>query len=375
MSAVGLVWPTQFTWAKRSTVQTTPELEQALRDDAAIAIGISGGKDSCACAIAVSNYLDEFGHRGPRVLIHADLGRIEWTQSLPVCERLAARLGLELIVVRRPAGDLLARWNQRWKNNVRRYADLECVKLILPWSTAGMRFCTSELKTAQICSELVRRFPARTIVSVIGIRAQESGRRAQRPAVASQPKLANRRHRTTGMDWHPILDWSRSDVLGYLAEKAFELHEAYTLFGSSRVSCAFCILASHSDLRAATTCAANHDVYRALVELEIESTFSFQGQKWLCDVAPHLLDDRTRCLAANVRERAARREAAERRIPKHLLYEKGWPTCMPSPAEAGLLADVRSEVAAAVAVPINYRNSGEILQRYASLIQKHPGQA
>lgn len=100
MTAVGLVWPTQFTWATRSTVQSTPELEQALRDDAAIAIGVSGGKDSCACAIAVSNYLDEFGHRGPRVLIHADLGRIEWTQSLPVCERLAARLGLELIVVR-----------------------------------------------------------------------------------------------------------------------------------------------------------------------------------------------------------------------------------------------------------------------------------
>ena len=48
---------------------------------------------------------------------------------------------------------------------------------------------------------------------------------------------------------------------------------------------------------------------------------------------------------------------------------------MPSQAEAGLLADVRSEVAAAVAVPINYRNSDEILQRYASLIQKHPGEA
>ncbi len=65
MTAVGLVWPTQFTWAKRSTVQTTPELEQALRDDAAIAIGVSGGKDSCACAIAVSNYLDEFAPSRP----------------------------------------------------------------------------------------------------------------------------------------------------------------------------------------------------------------------------------------------------------------------------------------------------------------------
>src|SRR6202034_3179816 len=102
---------------------------------------------------------------------------------------------------RRAAGDLLERWIQRWKNNVRRYAELECVKLILPWSTAEMRFCTSELKSTTICSELVKRFPGRTIISVIGIRPEESGRRAQRPIAAQQPKLVNRGHRTTGMDW------------------------------------------------------------------------------------------------------------------------------------------------------------------------------
>src|SRR5581483_2926625 len=98
-------------------------------------------------------------HRGPRVLIHSDLGRVEWGDSLPQCERLAAHLGLELIVVRRQAGGLMERWQTRWANNVARCAALECVKLILPWSTASMRFCTSELKTAIICRELVQRFP------------------------------------------------------------------------------------------------------------------------------------------------------------------------------------------------------------------------
>jgi hypothetical protein len=36
-------------------------------------------------------YLDQIGHAGARVLINSDLGRVEWRQSLAVCERLAQR--------------------------------------------------------------------------------------------------------------------------------------------------------------------------------------------------------------------------------------------------------------------------------------------
>jgi hypothetical protein len=98
-------------------------------------------------ATRLAEYLDEIRHQGPRVLIHSDLESVEWKDSLPVCERLAKRLGWELIVVRRKAGDMMDRWESRWKNNLARYACLECVKIIiLPWSTPGMRFCTGELK-------------------------------------------------------------------------------------------------------------------------------------------------------------------------------------------------------------------------------------
>lgn len=368
MQQISLEWPLELPWGNRYSLQTEPALEEALRSGAAVAIGVSGGKDSCACAIAVNEYLDRITHRGPRILIHADLGRVEWRQSLDVCHRLAARLGLELVVVKRTAGDLLARWQQRWRDNVKRYADLECVKLILPWSTSGMRFCTSELKTAPICRELVKRFPGRAIVSVLGIRAQESGRRAKRPIVAEQPKLASRRNGTTGIDWHPLLSWTRTEVLVYLAEKAFDLHEAYTVFGSSRVSCAFCVLASQADLKSASSCVTNHEVYRALVGLEIDSTFSFQEHSWLSDVAPDLLDSDTRMNAIGVKDRAARREIAERMIPKHLLYEAGWPQCMPTVEEAELLAEVRQEVAAAVGIRIGFTKRAEIVRRYADLI-------
>lgn len=113
-------------------VALTDEISQLLGKGCVVAVGVSGGKDSQACAIAVDRHLNAIGHTGPRVLIHADLGRVEWRDSLPTCERLAAHLGWELMVVRRPAGDMLARWQGRWANNLKRYQDLSCVRLILP---------------------------------------------------------------------------------------------------------------------------------------------------------------------------------------------------------------------------------------------------
>lgn len=129
----------------RAPVATTPEVDALLSANAVVAVGVSGGKDSVAVALAVARHLDRIGHTGPRLLIHSDLGRVEWKDSLPACERLAAHMGWELVTVRRAAGDMLARWQGRWAANVRRYAELECVKLILPWSTPSMRFCTSKL--------------------------------------------------------------------------------------------------------------------------------------------------------------------------------------------------------------------------------------
>ena len=153
-----------------------------------VAIGISGGKDSDVAAIATDRLLDQLGHSGPRVLIHSDLGRIEWKASLPHCQRLASFLGRELVVVKRDAGGMVERWETRWENNLRRYMNLECIQLILPWSTAAMRFCTSELKSAIIARELVKRYPGEEIISVIGLRREESTNRAKAPATKSQSR-------------------------------------------------------------------------------------------------------------------------------------------------------------------------------------------
>jgi 3'-phosphoadenosine 5'-phosphosulfate sulfotransferase (PAPS reductase)/FAD synthetase len=353
--------------SRPSSVAVTPQVSALLFSGCAVAIGVSGGKDSQACAIRTSRYLDEVGHTGPRVLVHADLGSVEWRDSLPACERLADHLDLELVVVRRRAGDMMARWQKRWANNVARYRDLSCVRLILPWSTPSMRFCTSEMKVAPITSALKRRYPQLAIVNVSGVRRQESVARSRMPVSATEPKL--RRKTYDGITWNPILEWSVDEVFAEIRQSGLGLHEAYTRYGSSRVSCAFCIMSSAHDLTASANCVENRDVYRAMVELEAESSFAFQGTRWLADVAPHLLSveqlDRVR-QAKSVSE--LRREI-EKEIPNHLLYTKGWPTSMPTTAEADLVSSVRRRVSDLLHLDAGFLTGDSVHARYAALME------
>jgi hypothetical protein len=235
-----------------------------------------------------------------------------------------------------------------------------------------MRFCTSELKTAIICRDLARRFPGQAILSVTGLRREESAQRARLAITAPQPKLTSVTYATSGLDWRPLLDWTRVDVPACHQVYDFPLHDAYTVYGSSRVSCAFCILASRPDLLAASRCPDNHALYRAMAQLEIASTFNFQGRTWLGDVAPDLLDGAQRAALATTKERAAIRVAAETRIPRHLRYTAGWPTAMPTLAEARRLAAVRRMVAEAVGITIGYTEADAIQDRYVALLAARP---
>jgi 3'-phosphoadenosine 5'-phosphosulfate sulfotransferase (PAPS reductase)/FAD synthetase len=249
------------------------------------------------------------------------------------------------------------------------------VKLILPWSTASMRFCTSELKTSIICRALVQRFPGQTILSATGIRRQESPHRSKAPVAKQQPKLASASRHTQGLDWHPILDWTAQQVFAYLEEKDIPLHEAYTQYGSSRVSCCFCILSSQNDLAAAAKAVDNQAVYRELVSLETASTFPFQQTRWLGDIAPHWLTRELREAVIVAKAGARRREAAEAEIPHHLLYTEGWPRTVPTAAEASLLCDVRREVASAVGIEVGYTAPLEVIRRYEELLSSGVGTA
>lgn len=352
---------------ERFSIEVPSEVANVLAADAPVFVGVSGGRDSQALAYRVCAHLDDIGHQGRCFLVHADLGRVEWRDSLPVCERLAQRLGVELIVVRRNAGDMMDRWLSRWTANVARYANLECVKLILPWSTAAQRFCTAELKSQVIAREMRRRFPEGDVVSAVGIRREESAKRARMPAWKQDERTTRRRG--AGHTWNPLLGWRRGDVNDYVRIRGDELHEAYRLYGSTRVSCAFCVLGSEHDLRASSNCTDNQAIYREMVALEATSTFSFQSHRWLGDVAPDLLDAGLRARLQEAKERAQLRMSAEVRLPEHLPFVKGWPTVLPTPGEAALIARVRRDVAQAVGLQVHHTDRDAVLVRYRELMR------
>lgn len=196
----------------------------------------------------------------------------------------------------------------------------------------------------------------------------ESPARSRTPAAKRDERLT--RSRGIGLTWNPLIHWPRSDVLDYIRSRGDILHAAYRIYGSSRVSCAFCVLASQADLLAATRCDDNAAIYREIVELEICSTFFFQNKRWLGDVAPGLLDAPILAALAEAKERAAQRQAAESEIPAHLLYEAGWPMCMPTAVEARHLASVRQRVAAAVGLRVDGLDGATVGARHAALIQQ-----
>ncbi|HEX7855000.1 MAG TPA: phosphoadenosine phosphosulfate reductase family protein [Sphingobium sp.] len=270
----------------------TDELTSAIQDGAWIVFNLSGGKDSGAAIFAVNLYLDLLGHpRERRMAIHADLGRAEWASTTHTIQRIVAAGGTPLTVVRRAAGDLVDRWIQRFESGKRRYEALETYHLIGPWSSASLRFCQSEMKAAVIGPAVARMLPGEHIISVLGLRRDESHNRAAIPIVRPDYRhaKAGNRQGTTMSLWNPLVDWTAADVFRAHDLLGIPLHEAYTDWGSSRLSCRYCIFASLQDLQASSAAPANGDVYRELVGIEARSTFPFQPTRWLADVAPYLL--------------------------------------------------------------------------------------
>lgn len=223
-----------------------------------------------------------------------------------------------------------------------------------------------ELKAAVISSALKKRYPGQNIVNVAGIRREESDNRAKAPVAKEDPRL--KRKGLEGYTWNAVIEFNLDQVLGTIASSGLNLHEGYSKYGMSRISCVYCIMSSEADLMASAGCVDNHEVYVELVELEIESTFGFQGNRWLADVAPHLLTLDQRLAVVDAKERALLRQRAEAKIPKHLLYTKGWPTAPISSQDANLLAGVRREVADLLNLKVSYLTGDEVVHRYGELL-------
>ena len=348
-----------------------PAIEAAIRASAWIVFNLSGGKDSSAALFATMPVLDALGHPPERrIAIHADLGKAEWDSTPATVARTAAMAAIPLTVRSRQSGDLFDRWNQRFEAGKARYEELSTYNLIGPWSSASLRFCTSEQKAQVIGPYLARQLAGETIIQIIGIRRDESTARSTAPEWKRDTRFAadGNRAGTRMMIWHPVINWSAADVFDFHEAHRIPLHEAYTRYGSSRLSCRYCVLQSLADQQAASSAPSNHQAFVHLVALEARSTFSFQPGRWLADSAPHLL---TGTLAADIeraKHAACERRQLESTMPPDLRFQRGWPPRLPTPDEAACIAAARAPILQRHGLQNRFPTGLAVRARFADLI-------
>lgn len=196
-----------------------------------ILVNSSGGKDSQAMLDHVVALASEAGVKERLVVVHADLGRVEWDGTAALAQRQAEHYGVRFEKVGRPQGDLLQHVKERGM-----------------WPSPAQRYCTSDHKRGQVAKVVTkltkesrgggRRFTR--VLNCMGLRAQESPARAKKAAFQTDARLSNQSRQVD--NWLPIHDWSERSVWANIKASGVEHHYAYDL-GMPRLSCIFCIFA------------------------------------------------------------------------------------------------------------------------------------
>lgn len=229
-----------------------------------VLINSSAGKDSQAMLTYLVSLADNQDvSRDKLIVVHADLGRVEWDGTRELAEEHAAAYGLRFEVVRRERGDLLEQIEARG---------------MFPSSTA--RYCTSDQKTAQVAKLMTRLADEHRaagggrvhILNCLGIRAQESPARAKKVAYGIDRPASNGRRMVTR--WLPIFDWDIERVWDTIHTSGLRWHSAYDA-GMPRLSCVFCVLAGHRELVLAAT--LNPKLARTYADVEAKIGHTFKA--------------------------------------------------------------------------------------------------
>jgi len=266
-----------------------------------IVISSSAGKDSQAMLHYVTWLCQQRGIEDRIVVVHADLGRVEWPGTKELARRQAEHYGHRFELVSRIGGlsrglsragaplyergerhgNLLAQVRRRHRQLVRNG------KHGPAWPSMSNRWCTSDFKRGPIgklFTRLANDWRAVTgearpcrILDCIGLRAEESPARRK----ASPLKLRTSSKRQFVQTWLPVKWWSEEQIWQTIEASGVEHHWAYDL-GMPRLSCVFCVFAS----RSALMIAGEHspELLDAYVEVERETGFTFRQDLALADI-------------------------------------------------------------------------------------------
>lgn len=273
-----------------------------------VLVNSSAGKDSQAMLSYLVGVADAQGvDRARLVVVHADLGRVEWDGTRELAEQQAAAYRLRFEVVAR-AEDLLDQIVTR-HHTLRAKGDTTTPA----WPSSAARYCTSDQKTSQVV-ELITRLVDEwrkaggkgrmRILNCLGIRAAESVARAKKvpfgpdPSSWSTPPRAARAatakreavdarpgvpHGLRLVDrWLPIFDWSDEQVWAEIDRSGLPVHPAYAA-GMPRLSCVFCVLAGRKELTLAAR--LNPGLARAYVAVERQVGHDFKKGLSIAQIA------------------------------------------------------------------------------------------
>ncbi len=221
------------------------EIKDVVARGGLFVVNHSAGKDSQAMLQKVLEVVPP----DQVVVIHANLGRVEWNGVVDHIVRNSH--GLPLIVCSNERKDFL-----------------EMVERRGMFPSPQQRQCTSDLKRGPIEREIRRHLKANPrfgglVVNCMGMRKQESANRAKLTDLKRNEgnSIAGREW----YDWLPIHDMLIDEVWATIRDAGQEPHPAYAA-GMSRLSCRFCIMASDEDL--ATAARLSPELYREYVMME-----------------------------------------------------------------------------------------------------------
>jgi 3'-phosphoadenosine 5'-phosphosulfate sulfotransferase (PAPS reductase)/FAD synthetase len=236
-----------------------------------VVINSSAGKDSqCMLDFVVEQCEMAKVSRQRLVVVHADLGRVEWPGTRELAEAQARHYGLEFVAVSRPQGDLLDHIEQRGM-----------------FPSPSARFCTSDMKRGPVMTVFTRLANRSRqegvrvcrILSCMGMRAQESPARAKSPSFSRNGMASNGRREVD--DWLPLHSWNVEDVWSRIEASGVRHHPAYDL-GMPRLSCCFCIFSPRRALLLAGK--HNPELLAQYVEVERKIEHRFRLELPLAEI-------------------------------------------------------------------------------------------
>ena len=226
----------------------------------------SGGKDSQA----MFAYLRGIVPEGQLVVVHADLGEVEWAGAIdhikatvggvPVHTCRSRRTLLQMIEER---GMFPSPENRQCTSDLKRNPIERTIRHLVEGRIRQWLQAPADAKITEWGRKQALAAGCGLVVNCMGMRAEESSGRAKLATFKLSTK--NSKAGREWYDWLPIHDWLVDKVFATIKAAGQEPHPVYAQ-GMSRYSCCFCIMSSEHDLR--TAARLNPTLYRRYVELE-----------------------------------------------------------------------------------------------------------